>query len=130
MTTINTGQAWKFRVRDMLLDLLTVSSGAIDAISFLALGKVFTAFMTGNIAFLGLRVSGNSAPDLASILISLLAFDLGVFISTRIVGSVKDPGSWSHKATVALGISLIGQAGFLVVWFAVNGHPSTGIVYY
>ena len=40
-------------VRNWLLNALTVSSGAVDAISFLALGKVFTAFMTGNIAFLG-----------------------------------------------------------------------------
>jgi len=40
-------------VRDLLLNGLTFSSGAVDAISFLTLGKVFTAFMTGNIAFLG-----------------------------------------------------------------------------
>jgi len=54
MIMINTNQAEKFKVRDRLLYALTVSSGAIDAISFIALGKVFTAFMTGNIAFLGL----------------------------------------------------------------------------
>jgi hypothetical protein len=49
-------------VRDLLLNALAVSSGAIDAISFLALGKVFSAFMTGNIAFLGLRVAGALRP--------------------------------------------------------------------
>ena len=37
--------------RDLLLFALTVSSGAVDAISFFALGKVFTAFMTGNLAW-------------------------------------------------------------------------------
>jgi len=42
------------RVRDRLLMALTVSSGAVDAISYLALGKIFTAFMTGNFVFLGL----------------------------------------------------------------------------
>ena len=42
------------RVRHWLLAALTVSSGAVDAISFLALGKIFTAFMTGNVAFLGM----------------------------------------------------------------------------
>lgn len=46
-------------LRDRLLFTLTVSSGAVDAISFIALGKVFTAFMTGNIAFLGLGISQN-----------------------------------------------------------------------
>jgi uncharacterized membrane protein YoaK (UPF0700 family) len=39
-------QAVEVRVRDQLLNALTVSSGAVDAISFLALGKVFSAFMT------------------------------------------------------------------------------------
>ena len=47
------------RVRDWLLSALTVSSGAVDAISFLALGKIFTAFMTGNIAFLGMGIAGH-----------------------------------------------------------------------
>src|ERR1700680_1102320 len=47
------------RARDLLLNALTVSSGAVDAISFLALGRVFSAFMTGNIAFLGLPVAYN-----------------------------------------------------------------------
>jgi uncharacterized membrane protein YoaK (UPF0700 family) len=46
------------RVRDLLLMALTFSSGAIDAISYLALGKVFTAFMTGNIVFLGPWAAG------------------------------------------------------------------------
>src|SRR5258708_6575854 len=107
MTAINTSQAGKFNVRDMLLNALTVSSGAIDAISFLALGKVFTAFMTGNIAFLGLRVAGNSAPETVSIFTSMLAFALGVFVSTRIVRSIRDSVLWSHRVTVALSISLI-----------------------
>jgi uncharacterized membrane protein YoaK (UPF0700 family) len=48
VTKIN-NQAVELRVRDVLLNALAVSSGAVDAISFLALGKVFSAFMTGNI---------------------------------------------------------------------------------
>jgi hypothetical protein len=72
-------QAVELRVRDLLLNALTVSSGAIDAISFLALGKVFSAFMTGNIAFLGLRVAGAShAPGGVAILVSMAAFAVGV----------------------------------------------------
>ena len=47
-------------VRNGLLNALTISSGAVDAVSFLALGKVFTAFMTGNFAFLGMGIVGNA----------------------------------------------------------------------
>src|SRR5258705_10743958 len=129
MTMLNTYQAGK-RVRDMLLNALTFSSGAIDAISFIALGKIFTAFMTGNIAFLGIRASGNSSPEVVSILISMLSFAAGVLISTRIVRSIKYPELWSHRVTVALSLTLIAQAAFLVVWFAVDGRPSTDTVRY
>jgi hypothetical protein len=69
----------ELRVRDLLLNALTVSSGAIDAISFLALGKVFSAFMTGNIAFLGLRVAGAGAPGAVAIVVSMAAFAVGVY---------------------------------------------------
>src|SRR2546427_4986772 len=84
VTKINK-QAVGLRIRDLLLNALTVSSGAIDAISFLALGKVFSAFMTGNIAFLGLRVAGAGGPGVVAILISIAAFAVGVYLSTRIV---------------------------------------------
>jgi uncharacterized membrane protein YoaK (UPF0700 family) len=118
----------EIRVRDLLLKALTVSSGAIDAISFLALGKVFSAFMTGNIAFLGLRVAGNSAPSVEAILSSMIAFVIGVYVSTKIVKSSKDSGAWSQPVSIALGISLIAQAAFLAVWFSVDGQPSIGII--
>src|SRR6266436_672612 len=102
-------------VRDLLLNALAVSSGAVDAISFLALGKVFSAFMTGNIAFLGLRVAGASAPGAVSILVSMAAFAVGVHLSTRVVKASEGSGIWPQRVTIALGISLIAHAVFLVV---------------
>src|ERR1700716_3887793 len=113
----------KLRLRDLLLNALTVSSGAIDAISFLALGKVFSAFMTGNIAFFGLRVAGASrAPGGVAIVASVAAFAAGVSLSTRIVKHPEGSFLWPKQATVALGVSLIAHAVFLAVWFASNGQ--------
>src|SRR5947208_460826 len=117
------------RNRDLLLNALTLSSGAIDAISFLALGKVFSAFMTGNIAFLGLRVAGASAPGVVAILSSMLAFAAGVYLSTRIVQHSADSGIWPQRVTVALGVSLIPHVAFLAVWFAANGQPSIDVAH-
>jgi uncharacterized membrane protein YoaK (UPF0700 family) len=115
--------------RDLLLGGLTVSSGAVDAISFVALGKVFTAFMTGNIAFLGLRVAGSSvAPGAVAILSSLGAFALGVYLSTRIVMRSKGTCTWPRRVTIALGVSLIPHAAFVAVWLAIRGQPSTHVV--
>ncbi len=128
MTSIH-NQTLELRIRDMLLNALAVSSGAVDAISFLALGKVFSAFMTGNIAFLGLRVAGAPAAGWVSILTSMAAFAVGVYFSTLIVKPSKDSGMWPQRVTVALGVSLIAHAAFLAVWFASNGQPSIDLAH-
>jgi uncharacterized membrane protein YoaK (UPF0700 family) len=122
-------QAAEPGVRDLLLNALTVSSGAIDAISFLALGKVFSAFMTGNIAFLGLRVAGAGGPGVVAILVSMAAFAVGVYLSTRILKPAEGSGIWPHRVTIALGVSLIGHVVFLAVWFATNGEPSVDVAH-
>jgi uncharacterized membrane protein YoaK (UPF0700 family) len=128
LVTKTHNQAGARRVRDLLLNALTVSSGAIDAISFLALGKVFSAFMTGNIAFLGLRVAGaTGAPGGVAIFASMASFAAGVYLATRIVKPSEDSGIWSPRVTAALGISLIPHAVFATVWLASNGHLSLNV---
>jgi uncharacterized membrane protein YoaK (UPF0700 family) len=129
LVTNTHNQALELRIRDLLLNGLTVSSGAVDAISFLALGKVFSAFMTGNIAFLGLRVAGAGGPGVVAILVSMAAFAVGVYVSTRIVTSSGGSGMWPRGVTVALGASLIAHAVFLVVWFATDGQPSIDVAH-
>jgi uncharacterized membrane protein YoaK (UPF0700 family) len=113
-------------IRDLLLVGLTFSSGAIDAISFLALGKVFTAFMTGNVAFLGLGVSGAGGPNVVRVLIAVAAFAAGVFVATRIVGASRGSGVWPRRVSVALGLAMVLQAVFLAVWMATSGRPGSG----
>ena len=125
MTEIE-GQETDAWVRDLLINALTVSAGAVDAISFLALG-VFTAFMTGNIVFLGLRVAGADGPGATAVLVSLAAFGIGAYISTRIAKRSDVAGVWSNRVTAALGVSLIAQAVFLVVWLASDGRPSIDV---
>jgi len=88
----------EIRVRDLLLNGLTFSSGAVDAISFLELGKVFTAFMTGNVAFLGMRAADAGGPGWSAIIASMAAFAVGVYLGTLIVNSKGDgpSGVWSR----------------------------------
>jgi uncharacterized membrane protein YoaK (UPF0700 family) len=123
LATRTDNKAAALGVRDLLLNALTVSSGAVDAISFLALGKVFSAFMTGNIAFLGLRVAGAGAPGAVAILSSMAGFAAGVYLSTRIVRPSEASGLWPRRVTVALGVSVIAHAAFLAIWFARDGRP-------
>jgi uncharacterized membrane protein YoaK (UPF0700 family) len=113
-------------LRDRLLIGLTFSSGAVDAICYLTLGKVFTAFMTGNFVFLGLRIAGAAGPNLVSVAVSLVVFSAGVFLATRIVRASRDSAVWPRRVTLALSVALIAHAAFLGVWLAVDGRPSLG----
>jgi len=112
-------------IRDLLLLGLTFSSGAVDAISFIALGKVFTAFMTGNVVFLGLGVAGAGGPAVLRVLIAIGAFAAGVYAATRIVGGSTGSGVWPHRVSVALSLALVPEAVFLVIWVVTAGRPGT-----
>jgi uncharacterized membrane protein YoaK (UPF0700 family) len=110
--------------RNRLLLLLTFASGAVDAICFLGLGKVFTAFMTGNFVFLGMRIAGAPGPHVLSVLVSMGAFAAGVFIATRAVNPTRGTSVWPRRVTLVLGLSTIAHVAFVALWIAVGGRPS------
>src|SRR5256885_14455377 len=56
---------------------LTFTTGLVDAVSYLGLGRVFTANMTGNIVLLGFGVAGAGGLPVLAPLISLGAFVVG-----------------------------------------------------
>jgi uncharacterized membrane protein YoaK (UPF0700 family) len=66
-----------------LLLLLSVTTGLVDAISVLGLGKVFTANMTGNIVFLGFAASGAPGFRVAPYLVAISAFLVGAAVAGR-----------------------------------------------
>jgi uncharacterized membrane protein YoaK (UPF0700 family) len=106
---------------------LTFASGAVDAISFLGLGKVFSAFMTGNLVFLGLGAAGAAEPALARVAVALAAFAAGVFAGVRLVRPTKGSSIWPGRVSLALGAAALAEAAFLVVWILASGRPSSGV---
>lgn len=66
-----------------LLLLLSVTTGLVDAISVLGLGKVFTANMTGNVVFLGFAAAGTPGFRVMPYLVAMLAFLGGALIGGR-----------------------------------------------
>src|ERR1700686_1321884 len=64
--------------------VLTFVTGLVDAVSFLGLGHIFTANMTGNIVFLGFAVAGTPGLSIARSLTSLIAFLAGAAIGGRL----------------------------------------------
>jgi len=58
---------------------LTLLTGLVDAVSYLRLGHVFVANMTGNVVFLGFALAGAGGLSVAASLIALASFLLGAF---------------------------------------------------
>jgi uncharacterized membrane protein YoaK (UPF0700 family) len=112
--------------RDVLLMCLGFSSGAVDAISYIALGKIFTAFMTGNIVFLGLRLAHSDVHDIYRVSIALLAFAAGAYLAIKLVTPSQGDGIWPRRVSLALGVGALAQIVFLALWIAVSGRPATG----
>jgi uncharacterized membrane protein YoaK (UPF0700 family) len=112
--------------RDRLLAALTFSSGAVDAIAFLGLGKVFTAFQTGNLVFVGIGLAHAGAAQVARAGVSLVAFAVGALLATRVVRGARAAGPWRARVFDALGLGWVAQAAFFVLWLVTSGHPGTG----
>ena len=68
----------------LLLHIATTVTGLIDAISYLALGHVFTANMTGNVVFFAFAVAGAPGLSIARSLTALVAFLIGALVGGRL----------------------------------------------
>ncbi|WP_217143524.1 YoaK family protein [Streptomyces sp. AC627_RSS907] len=66
-----------------LMLVLTVVTGLIDAVSYLALGRVFVANMTGNVVFLGFALAGAPGLSVTASLVSMVSFLTGALAGGR-----------------------------------------------
>ena len=66
-----------------LLLAMTVVTGLVDAFSYLSLGHVFVANMTGNVVFLGFGLAGAGGIAVNASLVAIAAFALGAAVGGR-----------------------------------------------
>src|SRR5690348_1059129 len=64
---------------------MTAVTGVVDAVSFLSLGRVFTANMTGNIVFLAFATAHVSGLSITRSLTALLAFLVSAMLGGRVM---------------------------------------------
>jgi uncharacterized membrane protein YoaK (UPF0700 family) len=113
--------------RDVLLVALTVASGAVDAVSYFGLGKIFSAFMTGNMVFFGFAIANIEGPWVPVVL-ALSTFAVGSYVGLRIATRrTQESGLWPPRMSLLLALVAMAEAGFLAVWSATAGHPTTEI---
>jgi len=85
---------------------LTAVTGLVDAVSFLCLGHVFTANMTGNVVILAFASTGISELSVPRSLTALLAFFGGAVVGGRIMARPGGP-SQIRSALPAFRVEII-----------------------
>ena len=84
---------WKALTADSILPYallgMTAVTGLVDAVSFLSLGHVFTANMTGNIVLLAFASTGVPQVSLAGSITALLGFLAGAAVGGRIMAGAR-----------------------------------------
>jgi len=83
------------RLLPVLLLALTAVTGLVDAVSYLALGHVFTANMTGNVVFLGFAMAEAPGLSIARSGVALAAFLVGATLGGRLALRAGDRRRWT-----------------------------------
>jgi len=86
---------------------LTFVTGLVDAASYLKLGHVFVANMTGNVVFLGFALAGANGLSAGSSLLALASFLLGAVLGGRL--GVRNSAHRGHllRAASSLQVSML-----------------------
>jgi uncharacterized membrane protein YoaK (UPF0700 family) len=94
---------------------MTVVTGIVDAVSFLALGRVFTASMTGNVVLLSFALAGAPELSISRSALALLAFLLGAVLGGRVASEKSSWHRWADRAflleALLLGVAAVTAAG-------------------
>ncbi len=96
-----------------LLIGLTIVTGLVDAFSYLVLGHVFVANMTGNVVFLAFALAGAKGFSIVASLLAIVAFFSGSFIAGLLHSRIGHHRGHILGYSVTLKIFLIGFALFL-----------------
>src|SRR6185312_9957487 len=112
--------------RDGLLVLLTLTTGAVDASSFLHLGNVFSSVITGNLILLGVAAATRSSSLAIHSGTALAGYSVGVLIAAPIATRrTKSGETWPLSVTVTLAVEFCVLAGFSVGWELTGGSPGS-----
>jgi uncharacterized membrane protein YoaK (UPF0700 family) len=109
-----------------MLCLLAWAAGIIDAVSYLGLGRVFTAMMTGNTVLLALAIGQGEAMAVVRSALALAGFSVGAATGALIVTRESTRGEWPPSVTAALAVEAALLAAFTVVWHVAGTALTSG----
>ena len=94
----------------VVLLVLTFTTGLVDAISYLGLGGIFTAFQTGNLVLLGFAVAGTEGFAIEPPALSLVGFIAGATLGGRWARHLPDRHRRWFSIALATEAALVGLA--------------------
>jgi uncharacterized membrane protein YoaK (UPF0700 family) len=106
---------------------LTWVTGMIDAVSYLGLGRVFTANTTGNVVLLGFGFAAAAGLPVVAPLVSMGAFVVGAAAGGRLAAQVGERRR--RHFGIALGAETALLAIATIVVAATTVHPRSGPAY-
>src|SRR5215204_3642576 len=117
------------KVRNAMVVLLSVAAGCVDAVSYLGLGHIFTANMTGNTVLLGLSLGQADWQAALRSGVALAGFIVGVAVGTVIASGDRERRAvWPITVTVTLAVELAVLAAFALGFYLVGEAAYTLIV--
>ncbi|MFJ2030963.1 YoaK family protein [Streptosporangium sp. NPDC087985] len=127
MGTVSHGAASARRWSYVVLVLMTLAAGAMDAIAFLRLGGVFTANMTGNLILLALVGSGDWQSRALRAGLACVVFCAGLFAGFTAPGRGREEGRWPPTVTRLIWADLALQLVFLAAWTFCDAVPGPAL---
>src|SRR5215204_683886 len=116
-------------VSDAMLVLLSAAAGCVDAVSYLGLGHIFTANMTGNTVLLGLPLGQADWQAALGSSVALVGFIMGVAVGAVIAGrDQKGRAVWPMTVTVTLTVELAVLGAFALGLYLAGGASHTLIL--
>lgn len=110
-----------------LLVLLTVVTGLVDAFSYLELGRVFVANMTGNVVFLAFALGGAQGFTWWASLLAIFTFSLGALAGGRVAHAVGAHRG-RHLFFAVAGHTALVAAAFVVALVAARPYGDVAVI--
>ncbi len=109
--------------------VLTVVTGLVDAASYLRIGHVFVANMTGNVVFLGFAIAGAQGLSIAESLVAVAAFLLGGLIGGRLGSRFGHHRGLLLRAGVSTQLVFLAGATVVAAATGAGAHVGSGTRY-
>jgi uncharacterized membrane protein YoaK (UPF0700 family) len=112
---------------DAMLLLLACVGGSTDAVTYLGLGHVFTANMTGNTILLGIAIGQGLFANEVRAFLSLLGFCVGAAVGGLLTEQHYGQKDWPVVLTKTLTIEAVLLTAFALLWYLTDTTRSPAL---